>query len=68
MTTSIDRLRQTADAYEQAVRTNAASEDGRNLEQEALAAIIGASRCLKYSADTVLDLVREARDIDQWEG
>ncbi len=57
---NLDRLRAIAYAYEQAVRHNA-SEEGRDLEQEALAAIYGAAKCLPRPSrvDRITDLVAE---------
>lgn len=59
MSVNFEQVREIADAYEQGVRTNA-EMDGRDLQTEALAAIIGAAKCLAYPADRVEAIVKAA--------
>lgn len=56
---NLDAVRDIADAYEQAVRTNAGMQS-RDLAQEALACIAGAARCLAYPEDQLESLIKAA--------
>ena len=64
MSVNFDQVREIAAAYESAVRTNAAFH-ARTLNEEAFAAILGASRCMAYPCDVpalVKMAVEDARD------
>ena len=56
---NFDAVRDVADAYEQAVRTNA-SFHGRDVSVEAFAAIVGAARAIDYPGDQLEGLLRAA--------
>jgi hypothetical protein len=56
---NLDRIREIADAYQAAVQTNAAMEH-RDLNEEAWAAILGASKCLSYPEEKRKELVKAA--------
>ena len=56
---NFDAVRDVADAYEQAVRTNA-SFHGRDVSVEAFAAIVGAAAAMHYPADRLEGLIRAA--------
>jgi hypothetical protein len=56
---NFDQVREIAGAYEDAVRANAAGED-RDLQTEALAAIVGAAKCIAYPLDGLDGLIKAA--------
>lgn len=59
MSVNFEDVREISKAYENAVQSNAAMRQ-RNLEAEALAAIMGAARCLSYPSDRLDGLIKAA--------
>ncbi len=59
MSINFEEVREIADAYEAAVRDNAARE-GRDLQTEALAAFVGAARAIAYPPEYLDGLIKAA--------